>query len=860
MKKHFILFAIFGLIPIAMHGQWKVNETFNSEIPAQWTGNFGNPGYSWVASAGGKNGVAKGTTGNETSTQYLYSPIAEVSAGDSVMFNHYLIVTNSDDFQVGYKVNGGAANYLLTSTAMSWINEKYLLTDLPDVTVGDNIQFVFQIGVETANSCYIDYFKIGKTPASAPPACVQLHAPADAAVGTSINTTLTWNPAESASEYLVYFGTDNPPTNLVNGISNLLDTTFRYSESLLLNQTYYWQIVSSNNQGVAADCPIYSFTTQEALYPISEGFERSDLSMPNAWTVIDEAETTYMNVWHPAYNGAGNGNGGSFGFMSISVNVTQPKASWLFTEPLPMTTDKLYRITFYYKTLADGAYEYMEVKFGQSPNIESMTSLIWQNENINKNGWYKAVCYVKPESNSDHFVSWHAYSEPNEFNLTIDDILIEELDAQPGAYTIPYICQLPVVKTGLTHEFTLPISNQGYGTLDLLSADYPDFIIGPDEFSISETADVPFTFAPETNGLHQGVITLETNGGTIEIPVWGNSATKALPITGVAEYGQNFSQIDVAGDYYMWSTNTFRTYEGAYSLQVTENMDATGYDDWLITKPSYVMPGDVFTYYARSLTGGFGPAYVGVKVSPSAGNSIASMTETLQSYQYIPGEWTGYSFDLSEYAGEIITIGIHSNNTSWSAMAHYFDNFGTPSTSNPMTCASGFQPTNGASNVTVHSPTISWEPVPGAVNYRLYLGTDNPPTNIENGTDLGNVTSYTTGELVGNTNHLWKVIPTFGDFEPTSCSVIFFKTEDNSGFSTSDNPDISIFQTSDGLRIESPNADIQSVKIYGIDGKLLFDKANIFCRNIEIPIKYKGIVPVVLNIDNQIITRKLVLK
>lgn len=70
-------------------------------------------------------------------------------------------------------------------------------------------------------------------------------------------------------------------------------------------------------------------------------------------------------------------------------------------------------------------------------------------------------------------------------------------------------------------------------------------------------------------------------------------------------------------------------------------------------------------------------------------------------------------------------------------------------------------PANLATGVAIN-PIFSWTAgaAPAPTGYKLYLGTNNPPTNLVNGTDLGLVTTYThTGFLAANTMHYWTVVP-----------------------------------------------------------------------------------------------------
>ncbi|HOH98287.1 MAG TPA: right-handed parallel beta-helix repeat-containing protein [Candidatus Cloacimonadota bacterium] len=67
-------------------------------------------------------------------------------------------------------------------------------------------------------------------------------------------------------------------------------------------------------------------------------------------------------------------------------------------------------------------------------------------------------------------------------------------------------------------------------------------------------------------------------------------------------------------------------------------------------------------------------------------------------------------------------------------------------------------PANNAQNV-ANPSTISWQDNGGwTTGYKLYLGTNNPPTNIYNGTDIGYVYSQNL-ELQYSTQYYWRIAP-----------------------------------------------------------------------------------------------------
>ena len=121
-------------------------------------------------------------------------------------------------------------------------------------------------------------------------------------------------------------------------------------------------------------------------------------------------------------------------------------------------------------------------------------------------------------------------------------------------------------------------------------------------------------------------------------------------------------------------------------------------------------------------------------------------------------------------------------------------------------------PANGASNIAINTG-FTWSTGTGIApsGYKLYLGTDNPPTNVLNGTDLGDVTSYVPGlsrqpqtksgsrstvnvssdissrsatetllsgnSLNYNTVYYWKVVPYTATGNAVNCPVWSFTTE-----------------------------------------------------------------------------------
>jgi PKD repeat protein len=96
------------------------------------------------------------------------------------------------------------------------------------------------------------------------PSCTTPVSPANGAAGVAITTNLQWNSVSDATGYTLYFGTNNPPTNLVNGTNLGNVTSYDPAGDLSYSTTYYWKIVPYNANGSPSGCSVWSFTTMAA--------------------------------------------------------------------------------------------------------------------------------------------------------------------------------------------------------------------------------------------------------------------------------------------------------------------------------------------------------------------------------------------------------------------------------------------------------------------------------------------------------------------------------------------------------------------------------------------------------------------
>jgi len=95
----------------------------------------------------------------------------------------------------------------------------------------------------------------------------------------------------------------------------------------------------------------------------------------------------------------------------------------------------------------------------------------------------------------------------------------------------------------------------------------------------------------------------------------------------------------------------------------------------------------------------------------------------------------------------------------------------------PPACATAKFPANNASGVNPFG-VFAWNHVQAAIGYRLYVGTDNPPTNVLNGQDVGYTDHYSFPQLQPSTAYYWMVKPYNSAGESVTCTPQYFVTSD----------------------------------------------------------------------------------
>ncbi len=170
---------------------------------------------------------------------------------------------STDSINFYYRINSGAwTAIVLLNDDISTTPTKYTVTNLN----GNSLELKIEIAVNGGNEIYaFDDVVVEGTPTS-PPSCTTPISPTNGAVDFAVDGSLTWNSVAAATGYKIYFGTNNPPTNIENNEDLGNVTSYTPSSDMNFLTDYYWKIVPYNGIGSATGCSVWSFTTADISY------------------------------------------------------------------------------------------------------------------------------------------------------------------------------------------------------------------------------------------------------------------------------------------------------------------------------------------------------------------------------------------------------------------------------------------------------------------------------------------------------------------------------------------------------------------------------------------------------------------
>lgn len=266
------------------------------------------------------------------------------------------------------------------------------------------------------------------------PNCAGIVFPANSSVDNEVEMLLKWTSTGGAPEgYKLYLGTNNPPTNIVNG-ADLGDTLSYQVSSLNFSATYYWKVVAYNAIGDANGCETWSFTTMNdptLSVPWSQGFEGianiPGFTYPLGWSVINNGDQ--FNCWDLIANSPTNADNAHTGTNAIHISFSflNPLDDYLVTPPVQLYSGTDYLLSFWlrapvYVEGTDSTTEKLEVVFGTGKTTTQLTNIIWSNDALQLPDYEYCQISFNVPADDKYYFSWHAKSDPLQWLTMVDDI------------------------------------------------------------------------------------------------------------------------------------------------------------------------------------------------------------------------------------------------------------------------------------------------------------------------------------------------------------------------------------------------------------------------------------------------------
>lgn len=264
------------------------------------------------------------------------------------------------------------------------------------------------------------------------PSCTSPVSPQNGVSDVSITSNLAWNSVSDATGYTLYFGTNNPPTNIANGTNLGNVTLYDPSSNLSYNTTYYWKIVPYNTNGSPAGCSVWSFTTEAS--PVTT-VELSYSDFESGW-----------GIWTDGGDDCSRYTGGTYasgGIASIDIqDNTSVPSSFYLTNGVDVHTPGYVQIDVEFEFIGVG------METGEDFWVQYYNGTTWytvaayaRGTNFNNNIFYQANVSIL-ESNytfpANMKIRFMCDATDNNDDIYVDNIRISATtQAKPNNYIIP---------------------------------------------------------------------------------------------------------------------------------------------------------------------------------------------------------------------------------------------------------------------------------------------------------------------------------------------------------------------------------------------------------------------------------------
>ncbi|MBC8194081.1 MAG: choice-of-anchor J domain-containing protein, partial [FCB group bacterium] len=431
-----------------------------------------------------------------------------------------------------------------------------------------------------------------------PPLASTSPMPADSATGVALNQVVSWGASLGATGYDLSFGTDNPPTDVLDAADQ--GDVLTYTPTLAYATTYYWEVTPYNAYGDASGTVIWSFTTEDdptLVPPFTETFETFETSYPYAppmnWTKLAGLMDEDIELADPSYPDKWRGEAfanDSENPVSARMNVYyNNRMDWLISPPVDLGDGTVsYQAEFdivaqeYNSTTVDAVWD-DDDRFDFI--ISTDGGATWDQTNIllshNSTTGLGAtpVHEIIDLSAYTGVVKFAFYGETQvsngDWELFVKDFTVQEPPTVPILALSDSEFDFGSAPVGGSVVETLTITNNGGADLNIssiLPSDYPPFAIGSYSSPVAAGAsmDVSITYEPTTAGDHAGTVTITSDDDLSPhiITVSGRAYPADYVLEGFEGDFPPFGWSNTAVvETYIWEQSSTYAYNGMYSAR-----------------------------------------------------------------------------------------------------------------------------------------------------------------------------------------------------------------------------------------------------------------------------------------------------
>lgn len=271
-------------------------------------------------------------------------------------------------------------------------------------------------------------------PCTNPPAVASAQASPSSVCGTGIvSLSLSGISLSSGQTYQWQSSADNSVWTNLNGQTNFSIAT------TVSTTTWFRCLVSCGTTVASNSVQVTIINPTITSFPHTQNFDSSS-SLPCGWTV--ENTNNDNRTWAVGTTSPRSAPNN----IVYNYSTTTAANDWIFTPPLNLEAGKNYRIRFWYRARSASFPEKLEVKWGATANAAGMTSAaIFTNSNIANTTYIEgSSASFSPAANGIQHIGFRVFSDADEYDLYLDDIVIEEVPT----------CTVPTVAGAITGPTT----------------------------------------------------------------------------------------------------------------------------------------------------------------------------------------------------------------------------------------------------------------------------------------------------------------------------------------------------------------------------------------------------------------------